>query len=82
MAYITRGKALLTQNKTISIHSNRYSTSDTNIAKNVNSESANKLTAPKLIAYNGKMPTNNMIKPKSPKYPCFRICNVDVQIIG
>ena len=28
------------------------------------------------------MPTNNMIKPKSPKYPCFHICNVDVQIIG
>jgi len=26
--------------------------------------------------------TNNMIKPKSPKYPCFRICNVDIQIIG
>jgi len=27
------------------------------------------------------MPTNNMIKSKSPKYPCFRICNVDAQII-
>jgi len=24
------------------------------------------------------MPTNNMIKSKSPKYPSFRICNVDV----
>jgi hypothetical protein len=34
-----------------------------NFAKNVKDESANKLTAPKLIAYNGKMPTtNNMIK--------------------
>jgi len=28
------------------------------------------------------MPTNNMIKSKLPKYPCFRICNVDAQIIG
>jgi len=28
-----------------------------NIAKNVKDESANKLTTPKLIAYNGKMPT-------------------------
>jgi len=55
---------------------------NTNIAKNVNGESANKLTSSKLIAYYGKMPTNNMIKPKSPKYPYFRICNVDVQIIG
>ena len=38
------------KNKTIFIHSNRYITSDTNIAKNVKGESANKLTAPKLIA--------------------------------
>jgi hypothetical protein len=30
-----------------------------NIAKNVNDESANKLTASKSIAYNGKMPTTN-----------------------
>ena len=52
-----------------------------NIAKNVNDESANKLTAHKLIAYNGKMPTNNMIKSKSSEYSCFRICNVDAQII-
>jgi len=28
------------------------------------------------------MPTNNMIKSKSPKYSCFRICNVDAQISG
>jgi len=27
------------------------------------------------------MPTNNMIKSKPSKYPCFRICNVDAQII-
>jgi len=27
------------------------------------------------------MPTNNMIKFKSPKYACFRICKVDTQII-
>jgi len=40
-----------------------------------------KLTALKLIAYNGKMPTNNMIKPKSSKYSYFWICNVDAQII-
>jgi len=52
-----------------------------NIAKNVKDETASKLTTSKLIAYNGKMPTNNMIKSKSPEYPCFRICNVDVQII-
>jgi len=52
-----------------------------NIAKNVKSESTNKLTAPKLTAYNDKMPTNNMINFKSPKYTCFRICNVDAQII-
>jgi len=40
-----------------------------NIAKNVKDESTNKLTTPKLIAYNGKMPTNDMIKSKSPEYP-------------
>jgi len=51
------------------------------IAKNVKDESANKLTTPKLIAYNAKMPTNNMIKSKSPEYSCFRIYNVDVQMI-
>ncbi|KEH34506.1 hypothetical protein MTR_3g467540 [Medicago truncatula] len=39
-----------------------------NIAKNVKDESANKLTSSKLIACNGKMPTNNMIKSKSPEY--------------
>ena len=52
-----------------------------NIVKNVKGESANKLTKSKLITYNGKMPTNNMINLKSPKYSCFRICNVDTQII-
>jgi len=36
-----------------------------NIAKNVNDESANKLTTPKLIAYNGKMPIKSMMKSKS-----------------
>jgi len=41
----------------------------------------NKFTAPKLIAYNGKMPINNMIKSKPSKYSYFRICNVDAQII-
>jgi len=41
----------------------------------------NKLTAPKLIAYNSKMPINNMIKSKPLKYSCFRICNVDAKII-
>jgi len=35
------------------------------IAKKVKGESANKLTTPNLIAYNGEMPTNNMIKSKS-----------------
>jgi len=25
-----------------------------------------------------KLQTNNMIKSKSPEYPCFWICNVDV----
>ena len=52
-----------------------------NIAKNIEGESAKKLTTSKLIAYNNKMPTNNMIKSKSPEYSCFWICNVDVQII-
>jgi len=40
----------------IFIHSNREITSF-NTAKNVNDESANKLTASKLIAYNDIMPT-------------------------
>jgi len=53
-----------------------------NIAKNVKGESANKLTSPKLIAYNDKMHTYNMIKSKSAKYSCFRIYNVDAQIIN
>jgi len=35
------------------------------ITKKVKGESANKLTIPNLIAYNGEMPTNNMIKSKS-----------------
>jgi len=52
------------------------------ITKNVNGESAKKLTTPKLIAYNNKMSTNNMFKSKSPEYPCFWICNNDDQIIG
>ena len=52
-----------------------------NIAKNVKGKTANKLTTFKLIAFNGKMPTNNMIKSKSPEYPCSRICNVHAQII-
>ena len=38
-----------------------------NIVKNVKGESANKLTY-KLITYNDKMPTNNMIKYISPEY--------------
>jgi len=40
----------------IFIHSNREITSF-NTTKNVKDESANKLTASKLIAYNGIMPT-------------------------
>ena len=40
-----------------------------NITKNVKGGSANKLTIPKLIAYNDKMPINNMINSKSSKYP-------------
>jgi len=52
-----------------------------NIPKNVKGESANKLTTSKLIAYNGKMHTNNTIKSKSPEYPCLWICNIDTQII-
>ena len=39
-----------------------------NIVKNVKGEYANKLTTYKLIAYNDKMPTNNMINSKSSKY--------------
>jgi len=27
------------------------------------------------------MPTNNMIKSKSPEYSYFRICNIEAQII-
>jgi hypothetical protein len=44
-------------------------------------ESMNKLATPKLIAYNVKMPTNNMIKSKLPEYSCSRICNINTQII-
>lgn len=40
-----------------------------------------KLMTLKLIAYNDKIPTNNMIKFKSPKYSYFTICNVDTQMI-
>jgi hypothetical protein len=48
----------------------------------LNDESVNKLTSSKLIVHNGKMPTtNNMIKLKSPVYPCFRIWNINAQII-
>ena len=41
-----------------------------NIAKNINGETTNKLTTSKLIAYNDKIPTNNMINSKSLKYSC------------
>jgi hypothetical protein len=41
----------------------------------------NKLTTSKLIAYNDKIPTNNIIKLKLPECPCFQIYNVDAQII-
>ena len=44
-------------------------------------KSLNKLTTPKLIVYNDKMPTNNIINSKSSKYSCFQICNFDAQII-
>jgi hypothetical protein len=45
-------------------------------------ETANKLTASTLIAYNGKMPTNvtkptNMTNLKCSEYLCLRVCNVD-----
>jgi len=40
-----------------------------NIVKNVKGESTNELTTPKLITYNSKMPTNNMIKSKSTRIP-------------
>jgi len=49
----------------IFIHSNREITSF-NTAKNVNDESANKLTASKLMAYNGIMPTKIYDKIKVP----------------
>jgi len=52
-----------------------------NVTKNVKSKFASKLTTFKLITYNGKIPTNNMIKSKSQEYSWFRICNVDVHII-
>jgi len=48
-----------------------------NITKNLKGEFANKLITLKLIAYNDNIPTNNMIKSKSPEYRCFKICNVD-----
>jgi hypothetical protein len=35
----------------------------------------------KLIAYNGKISTNNIIKLKSLKCQNLRICNVDVQLL-
>jgi hypothetical protein len=50
--------------------------------KNVEDESANKLTSSELIiAYNGKMPTNNMIKLRWSEYTCLWICKVDAQIV-
>ena len=49
--------------KMIFIHSNREITSF-NTAKNVKDESTNKLTASKLIAYNGIMPTKIYDKTK------------------
>jgi len=52
-----------------------------NIVKNVNDKSMNKLIAFKLITYNEKILTNNMIKSKCTKYSCLYIGNVDIQII-
>ena len=69
------------KNKTIFIHSDWSNASNTKIAKNVKDEFVNKLKALKLIAYNGKIPTNNMITSKSLKYPCFWTCNVDAHVI-
>jgi len=48
-----------------------FGRSITSIAKNVKVETANKLTTPKLIAYSGKMPTNKIIKSKSPRISMF-----------
>ena len=42
-----------------------------NISKNAKSGPVNKLISPKLKAYDDEMPTNNMIKFKSPEYSCF-----------
>jgi hypothetical protein len=53
-----------------------------NFAENVKDEFVNKLTTFRLIAVNGKMTTTkNIIKLKSLEYSCFRVCNVDAQII-
>jgi len=52
-----------------------------NITEIINGGCATKLASSKLIAYNIKMSTNNMTKSKWPEYTCFRICNVDAQII-
>jgi len=49
----------------------KYITSDTNIVKNVKDEFAKKFTTSKLIAYNDKMPINNMIESTLQKFPCF-----------
>jgi len=40
----------------------------------------NKLTTPKLISYNGKMSTNNMIKSKPPKPKLTPKSLIDVDI--
>jgi hypothetical protein len=70
------------KNKTIFIHSNRWITLF-NTAKNVKDESANKLTASELIAYNGIMPTKIYDKIKvTGILICLRICNVDAQIFN
>jgi hypothetical protein len=59
-----------------------YTITYSTFAKDVKDEYANKLTPFKLIAYNDKMPvTNNMKNLKSLECPCFRICNIDIQII-
>ena len=54
--------------KTMFIHSNRWITSFST-AKNVKDESVNKLTASKLIAYNGVMPTKIYDKIKVTRIP-------------
>jgi len=67
--FLTNQHDIIWQNKTMLMHLNWESTSTKinhifNIVKNIKDEYASKFTTSKLIIYNDKIPTNNIIKSK------------------